>query len=60
MSHNPKGFAGALPYLAIGLLLNVGYGGRFDYQRQGNHVTGFTQIPQYRDVSNFNVGLFSQ
>lgn len=58
--HHPKSLAGALPYLAISTLANIGHGGRFDYQRQGNHITGFIQFRQYRDVSNFNVGLFCQ
>ena len=38
MLHNLKGFAVALPNLAIGILLNVRHRGRFDYQRQENHV----------------------
>jgi hypothetical protein len=57
---SPTGSGGALPYLAVTTLSNVGQGGAFDYQRQGNRLTGFTQLPQYRDVSNFNVGLFCQ
>jgi RHS repeat-associated protein len=44
--------------------VNLGIGGNFDYQRvgpQGDVVTGgFQQLPQFRDVSNFNVGLLSQ
>jgi hypothetical protein len=39
---------------------NVGQGGKFDYQREGNFVTGFKQHRQFRNVSNFNVGLFMQ
>ena len=58
--NDPETAASALPYLAASMLINVGRGGRFDYQRRGNHVTGFVQLPQYRDVSNFNVGLFCQ
>ncbi|HTY50464.1 MAG TPA: hypothetical protein VMB48_12320 [Steroidobacteraceae bacterium] len=38
----------------------VGQGGRFDYQRSGNFLTGFTQFSQFRDVSNFNVGVVAQ
>jgi hypothetical protein len=42
---------------------NVGTGGKYDYQREGNqvfgHVFGFTQKPQFRNVSNVNVGLFA-
>ena len=39
---------------------NVGQGGKFDYQREGNFATGFKQHRQFRNVSNFNVGLFMQ
>ena len=39
---------------------NVATGGKFDYQRSGSFSSGFTQKPQFRDVSNFNVGLFMQ
>jgi hypothetical protein len=60
MLHNPATLAGAGTYLAASLGIYLGHGGRFDYQRQGNHITGFTQLPQFRDVSNFNVGLFCQ
>jgi RHS repeat-associated protein len=42
----------------------VGTGGQFDDQRMGPQsdvlTGGFQQLPQFRDVSNFNVGLFSQ
>jgi RHS repeat-associated protein len=42
----------------------VGTGGEFDEQRMGPQsdvlTGGFQQLPQFRDVSNFNVGLFSQ
>ena len=44
----------------------VGTGGKFDYQRSGNQILGllhlhsFKHHPQFRDVSNFNVGLFAQ
>lgn len=42
----------------------VGTGGQFDDQRMGPQsdvlTGGFMQLPQFRDVSNFNVGLFSQ
>jgi RHS repeat-associated protein len=47
-------------YLMASLGKNVGTGGTFDYQRSGNVITGFKQLPQFRDVSNFNVGLFAQ
>jgi hypothetical protein len=42
----------------------VGTGGSFDYQRMGPQIDvitgGFQQLPQFRDVSNFNVGLYAQ
>ncbi len=42
----------------------VGTGGQFDDQRVGPQsdvlTGGFQQLPQFRDVSNFNVGLFAQ
>jgi hypothetical protein len=47
-------------YLLERLNANVGQGGTFDYQRTGNRLSGFTQLRQFRDVSNFNVGLFCQ
>ena len=57
---NPETADGATAYLAITAGLNVGQGGSFDYQREGNHITGFEQLPHFRNVSNFNVGLFCQ
>ncbi|MEI6201374.1 MAG: hypothetical protein WCP68_05440 [Enhydrobacter sp.] len=42
---------------------NIGTGGKYDYQREGNqvfgHIFGFAQKPQFRNVSNVNVGLFA-
>ena len=55
-----QGDDNAFMFLIGGLGGAVGTGGSFDYQRSGNPITGFTQLPQFRDVSNFNVGLFSQ
>jgi hypothetical protein len=63
--------AAAKAYLAERLGTNVGTGGTFDYQRSGNMLSylqlvglkrffSFKQLPQFRDVSNFNVGLFCQ
>jgi hypothetical protein len=57
---SPQGGAGALPYLATMLGLNVGQGGKFDYQRRGSRIGGYTHLPQFANVSNLNVGLFSQ
>jgi hypothetical protein len=58
--NDPTTADSAFIYLAMSLAVNLGHGGRFDYQRRGNHITGFIQLPQYRDVSNFNIGLFCQ
>lgn len=60
MLNNPDTAAGAALYLYATLGLNLGHGGTFDYQRRGNHITGFVQLPQFREVSNINVGLFAQ
>lgn len=57
---DPETAAGAPRYLAASMLINVGHGGRFNYQRRGDDSTGVTELPQYRDISNFNVGLFCQ
>lgn len=57
-SRNPMVRSAAAAYLYGSLGFHFGYGGIFDYQRQGNSITGFTQLPQFRNVSNFNVGLF--
>jgi RHS repeat-associated protein len=50
--------------LADSLATNVGTGGNFDDQRMGPQsddlTGGFQELPQFRDASNFNVGLFSQ
>ena len=43
---------------------SAGTGGTFDYQRMGPQsdviTGGFQQLPQFRDVSNFDVGLYAQ
>jgi hypothetical protein len=46
-------------YLMTALNHYLGHGGVFDYQRSGNALTGYKQLRQFRDVSNFNVGLFT-
>lgn len=40
----------------------IGQGGEFDYQRKAavGEKSGFVQLRQFRNVSNFNVGLFMQ
>jgi hypothetical protein len=47
MLSSPEGSGGALPYLATAIMTNIGQGGVYDYQRQGNHLTGFVQLPQF-------------
>jgi len=42
---------------------DLGQGGRFDYQRlwiPDQTTADYLQLPQFRDVANFNVGLFMQ
>lgn len=50
--------------LVAKLALDLGHGGRFDCQRQDipmlGDLTGWTQSRQFRDVANFNVGLYMQ
>lgn len=60
MLNSPHGGAGASAYLMAMLGADVGHYGRFDYQRQGNPITGVTHLNQFQPVSNFNVGLFAQ
>jgi hypothetical protein len=57
---NDETAAGAEPYLAFSLWAHCGHGGLFDYQRQGNMLTGYKQLPEFRHVSAFNIGLFAQ
>jgi RHS repeat-associated protein len=62
---NAAGMPGtAAAVLVTSLGTNVGTGGNFDEQRMGPQsdvlTGGFQQLPQFRDASNFNVGLFSQ
>jgi hypothetical protein len=58
--NNPETFGSAIFYLVNAILGAVGRVGIYDYQRKGSRLTGYTQFPQYRVVSNFNVGLVSQ
>jgi hypothetical protein len=60
MLKNPETAGAAAAYLYMTLGFRLGHGGTFDYQRRGNHITGFTQLPQFREVSNINAGLFAQ
>ena len=58
---NPEFSGSASTYLASAILRAVGQGGTYDYQRNRNPFNGkYTQLPQFRDVSNFNVGLLTQ
>ena len=57
---NPDTAPDALTYFSQSLDANLGHGGTFDYQRQGNSVTGYTQLRQFKHVSNVNVGRFAQ
>lgn len=60
LSRNPLVRSTPLAYLYGSLGVHFRHGGLFDYQREGNSITGFTQRPEFRNVSNFNVGLFGQ
>lgn len=57
---DPNLAAFALPVLAGSLGALVGQGGIYDYQRRGNRITGYTQLPHFRNISNVNVGLAGQ
>jgi hypothetical protein len=59
----PGGGGGAaLAYLGLTMRRFLGQGGAFDYQREKSNedASGFTQLRQFRNVSNVNVGLFAQ
>ncbi len=60
MLADPQAQSGAFGYLVGAIDAHVGQGGQFDYQRSGNRIVGFEQYRQFRDVSDFNVGLFMQ
>ncbi|MBY5475293.1 hypothetical protein HFO86_34685 [Rhizobium leguminosarum] len=60
MLSNPYADEGASLYLATGLGAYVGQGGKFDYQREGSFLTGYTPHRHFRDISNVNVGLLAQ
>ena len=51
---------GALPQFVSSIDAAVGQTGTFDCQRSGNRLTGLIQFPEFRDVSNFNGGLYMQ
>ena len=58
--NQPSKFLADFVDFAWGLGVNLGHGGTFDYQREGSIITGFEQLRKFRDVANFNVGLFCQ
>lgn len=66
MLADPYSAESAGGYLAGALFAHLGHGGTFDYQRGGKQLLGlldsnaFTQLPNFRNVSNFNVGLLLQ
>ncbi len=62
--NTPEAAAGANPFLYERLWSYLGHGGTFDYQREPsedpNSGERFKQLRQFRDVANYNVGLFCQ
>lgn len=51
----------ALPQFVASIGGAISQGGAFDYQRtRADYLSRFMQLPQFRDVSNFNVGLYMQ
>jgi hypothetical protein len=60
-SSDPDMQQAALPQLIGSINGAVGHGGAFDYQRsREGFFSPFVQLPQFRDVSNFNVGIYMQ
>jgi hypothetical protein len=59
---NPDTAISADPYLGTTLYLYLRQGGLFDYQRRrdDNAADGYQHLPQFRHVSNFNIGLIAQ
>jgi len=55
LQENPETTGGSLGFLGYSMRRDLSQGGTFDYQRDG-----FTRLSDYRNVSNFNVGLYSQ
>jgi hypothetical protein len=53
----PDAFTAAM---LAGLDAAVGHGGTFDYQRQHNSDGSVTFVSAFRDVSNYNIGLYAQ
>ncbi|HEX2581807.1 MAG TPA: hypothetical protein VHL08_07520 [Dongiaceae bacterium] len=63
---NPSTASNASVYLVSELFANLGHLGTFDYQRSspigqpGLATRRINHYPIYRNVSNYNVGLFAQ
>ncbi len=59
---NPLKVEEAIDYGIELIRKDLAQGGRFDYQRLliPDTLPDYLQLPQFRDVSNFNVGLFMQ
>jgi RHS repeat-associated protein len=61
MRNDTSGFGLAgLAYLAVELKQTLRQNGDYDYQRASFVKGDLQQLPQFRDVSNFNVGLLGQ
>jgi hypothetical protein len=58
-SGDPNAGAAVAGYFASALKKAVAHNGDFDYQR-ASFGGPLQQLPQFRDVSNFNVGLLGQ
>jgi hypothetical protein len=56
MLDNPETAAGAFPYLGTMLGVNLSHAGTFDYQRRGNMITGYTQLPSIRTCFKLQCG----
>jgi len=50
----------AFDFLFRSLRRDLAQGGTFDYQRERNETGEYNQLREYRNVSNFNVGLYNQ
>jgi hypothetical protein len=53
------GPAKAMVVLGVGLGVDFGYAGTFDYQREGSLFFGYTPHRQFEAISNVNIGVFA-
>jgi DNA-binding beta-propeller fold protein YncE len=60
MLESPEGGAAASAYLYSTLRRHLSQGGTYDHQRRPSEKGGYVQMPQFRPISNINVGLFAQ